>query len=49
MSLSKLIEEIGTAAVAAHDAEIHFKAAGVRANPAAALAILDRLDRQNIP
>ena len=47
VSLNKLMEELGTAAVAAHDSEIRFKAAAARANPAAALAVLDRLDRQD--
>ena len=47
VSLNKLMEELGTAAVVAHDSEIRFKTAGARANPAAALAVLDRLDRQD--
>jgi hypothetical protein len=47
LSLNKLMEELGTAAVVAHDSEIRFKAAGARANPATALAVLDRLDRQD--
>jgi predicted transcriptional regulator len=46
-SLNKLMEELGTAAVVAHDSEIRLKAAGARANSAAALAVLGRLDRQD--
>lgn len=44
MSLNKLMEEPGTAAVAAHDAEVRFHAMAAGANRKRALGILDRLD-----
>jgi predicted transcriptional regulator len=47
LSLNKLMEELGTAAVAAHDAEVRFRAIAARADRGAALAVLDRLDRQD--
>lgn len=44
ISLNKLMKELGTAAIAAHDAEIRFRAMGARADRERALAVLDRLD-----
>jgi hypothetical protein len=44
ISLNKLMEELGTAAIAAHDAEVRFRAVGAGANREQALAVLDRLD-----
>jgi predicted transcriptional regulator len=47
ISLNKLVEELGTAALAAHDAETRFIAMAATADKAGALAILDRLDAPN--
>ncbi len=44
ISLNKLMEELGTAAVAAHDTEVRFRALAAGANRKRALAVLDRLD-----
>lgn len=44
LSLAKLMEELGTAALAAHDAEIRFRAMAASADRQAALAVLARLD-----
>lgn len=44
MSVNKLFEELGAAAPSAHDAETRFRLMAGRANQAAALAVLDRLD-----
>lgn len=44
ISLNKLIEELGTAAIAVHDAETRFHAMATGADRDRALAILDRLD-----
>jgi predicted transcriptional regulator len=44
ISLNKLMEELGTAAIAAHDAEIRFRAMGAGADRERALAVLDGLD-----
>jgi len=44
ISLNKLMEELGVAAVAAHDAETRFHALAAGADRAKALAVLDRLD-----
>ncbi|MEN2979664.1 ribbon-helix-helix protein, CopG family [Tistrella bauzanensis] len=44
VSLNKLMEELGTTALAAHDAEIRFRAAAADADRQGALDILDRLD-----
>jgi predicted transcriptional regulator len=44
MSLNKLMEELGTAAIAAHDAEMRFRSMGAGADRDRALAVLDRLD-----
>ena len=44
MSLNKLIEELSTAALAAHDAETRFRVLAASADRTAALDILARLD-----
>lgn len=44
ISLNKLMEELGTAAIAAHDTETRFHAMAASADRGRALAILDRLD-----
>ncbi len=44
ISLNKLMEELGTAAIAAHDAETRFRAMAAGADRARSLAVLDRLD-----
>jgi predicted transcriptional regulator len=46
ISLNKLFEELSTAALAAHDAEIRFRALASSADRQAALAILARLDAE---
>jgi plasmid stability protein len=47
ISLNKLVEELGTAALTAHDTETRFIAMAATADKAGALAILDRLDALN--
>ena len=47
LSINKLMEELSTQAIAAFDAETRFRALAVRGDAAQALAILDRLDRQD--
>jgi predicted transcriptional regulator len=52
MSLNKLIEELSTAALAAHDAETRFRVLAAGADRIAALDILarlDELDRSRMP
>jgi predicted transcriptional regulator len=44
MSLNKLMEELGTAAIAAYDAETRFRAMAAGGDRDQALAVLDRLD-----
>ena len=44
ISLNKLMEEFGTAAIAAHDAEIRFRAVAAGGERERALAVLDPLD-----
>jgi predicted transcriptional regulator len=44
ISLNKLMEELGTAAIAAHDAEVRFHAMAVGADRERAFAVLDRID-----
>ena len=44
VSINKLVEEMATATLAAHDAEVRFRLMAARGNPKRALAILDRLD-----
>jgi len=47
MSLNKLIEELSTAALAAHDAETRFRALAADADRNAALDVLRRLDERD--
>jgi hypothetical protein len=44
VSINKLIEEMATATLSAHDAEVRFRLLAARGKPDRALAILDRLD-----
>lgn len=44
LSVNKLVEELTTSALSAHDAEIRFRALALRGNPKKALVLLDRLD-----
>ena len=44
VSINKLIEEIATATLSAHDAEVRFRLLAARGDPKQALALLDRLD-----
>ena len=44
ISLNKLLEELSTAAIAAHDAEVRFRAMAAGADRERALTVLDRLD-----
>lgn len=45
ISINKLIEELATVALAAFDAEMHFRALAAQGDPARALDLLDKLDR----
>lgn len=47
LSINKLMEELSTQAIAAFDVETRFRALAARGDAAQALAILDRLDRQD--
>ena len=47
ISLNKLMEELGTAAIAAHDAEIRFRAMAAGGDRERALAVLDKLDTRD--
>jgi len=44
MSVNKLIEELSTAALATHDAELRFSILAAGADKQKALEVLDRLD-----
>ncbi len=44
VSINKLIEEMATATLSAHDAEVRFRLMAARGNPKRALALLGRLD-----
>ena len=44
LSINKLIEELTTSILSAHDAEVRFRALALRGNSKKALALLDRLD-----
>lgn len=48
VSINKLIEEMATATLAAHDAEVRFRLLAARGKPKYALAILDRLDDADV-
>jgi hypothetical protein len=47
ISINKLIEEVTTASLAAHDAEVQFRLMAARGNPRKALALLNRLDAED--
>ena len=47
LSLNKLMEEFSAQAIAAFDVETRFRVLAARGDAAQALAILDRLDRQD--
>ena len=47
ISVNKLIEELSTAALAAHDAETRFRLMAAGADKVAALSLLARLDAQD--
>ena len=47
LSLNKLMEEFSAQAIAAFDVKTRFRALAARGDAAQALAILDRLDRQD--
>jgi hypothetical protein len=44
VSINKLIEEMATATLSAHDAEVRFRLMAARGDPKRALVLLDRLD-----
>ena len=44
MSLNKLMEELGTIALAEFDAETRFRAMAAQGNPERGIALLDKLD-----
>ena len=44
ISVNKLLEDLATAALAVHDAELRFRAVAAMGSSAKALTILDRLD-----
>ncbi|HEX2888890.1 toxin-antitoxin system HicB family antitoxin [Vineibacter terrae] len=44
VSINKLVEEMATATLAAHDAEMRFRLLAARGSPKRALALLNRLD-----
>jgi len=49
VSINKLIGEMATATLLAHDAKLRFQRVAARGNPKRALAILDRLDARLRP
>lgn len=48
LSINKLMEELSTQAIAAFDMETRFRTLAATGNAAQALAILDRLDQQDM-
>lgn len=44
LSINKLVEELTTSVLSAHDAEVRFRALALKGNPKKALALLDKLD-----
>ena len=44
VSTNKLVEEMATATLAAHEAEVRFRVLAARGDPARAKLLLDRLD-----
>jgi len=49
VSINKLIEEMATASLAAHDAEVRFRLLAARGNAKRGLALLDRIDVADRP
>lgn len=47
LSINKLMEELSAQAIAAFDMETHFRTLAASGDAAQALAILDRLDKQD--
>jgi predicted transcriptional regulator len=45
ISMNKLVEELATRAVTEFDCELAFRARAARGDPAAGLALLDKLDK----
>jgi predicted transcriptional regulator len=45
ISMNKLVEELATRAVAEFDTELRFRARAARGDPAAGLALLDKLEK----
>jgi predicted transcriptional regulator len=48
LSINKLMEELSTQAIAAFDVETRFRTLAASGNAAQALAILERLDKQDV-
>ena len=44
LSINKLVEELTTSILSAHDAEVRFRALALKGNPKKALELLDKLD-----
>lgn len=44
LSINKLVEELTTSVLAAHDAEVRFRTLALKGNPKKALALLDKLE-----
>lgn len=44
LGINKLVEELTTSILSAHDAEVRFRALALKGNTKKALALLDRLD-----
>jgi len=44
LSINKLVEELTTSVLSAHDAEVRFRTLALRGNPGKALDLLDKLD-----
>jgi hypothetical protein len=45
LSINKLIEELTTSILSAHDAEVRFRTFALHGNPQKALALLGKLDK----
>lgn len=45
LSINKLVEELTTSVLSAHDAEVRFRALALQGNPKRALVLLDKLDK----
>ena len=44
LAINKLVEELTTSVLSAHDAEVRFRTLALRGNPGKALDLLDKLD-----